>query len=149
MSDILIREALPSDLETVMDLTGLWEAENITYGLRRDTPEDLEGCIVWVAEENGRIVGFAAGRGDISKRRTSILDENEVYFELEELYVLPGARKDGLGDRLFKQAESYAREKGFKHLMLSTATKDTMAMLRFYVEKEQMQVWSMRLFKEL
>ena len=149
MSDILIREALPSDLEAVMDLTGLWEAENITYGLRRDTPEDLEGCIVWVAEENGRIVGFAAGREDVSKRRTSIMPDNERYFELEELYVLPKARKSGLGDRLFRRAESYAREKGFKHIMLSTATKDTMAMLRFYVEKEQMQVWSMRLFKEL
>ena len=149
MSEILIREAAPSDLEAVMDLTGVWEAENITYGLRRDTPEDLEGCVVWIAEEKGRIVGFAAGREDVSKRKTSILGENEAYFELEELYVLPEHRKSGLGDRLFQHAERCARENGYKHLMLSTATKDTMSMLRFYVEKEQMQVWSMRLFKNL
>ena len=149
MSDILIRRASEADMEAVIALTGVWEAENITYGLRKDTPDDLEGCAVWVAEDQGRIVGFAAGREDRHKRKTSILDENEAYFELEELYVLPEARKDGLGDRLFRTAEEYARAAGYRRMLLSTATKDTMAMLRFYVQKEGMQVWSMRLFKDL
>ena len=149
MSSIPIRRASETDIEAVIALTGVWEAENITYGLRKDTPADLEGCVIWVAEEHGRIVGFAAGREDRPKRKTSILDENEAYFELEELYVLPEARSSGLGDRLFRTAEEYAREAGYRRMLLSTATKDTMAMLRFYVEKEGMQVWSMRLFKDL
>ena len=149
MNDILIRRASEADLEAVMALTGVWEAENITYGLRKDTPDDLDGCVIWVAEDAGRIVGFAAGREDRPKRKTSILDENEAYFELEELYVLPEARKSGLGDRLFRHAEEYARAAGYRRVLLSTATKDTMAMLRFYVQKEGMQVWSMRLFKDL
>lgn len=149
MSEFLIRRASETDIEAVIALTGVWEAENITYGLRKDTPDDLEGCVVWVAEDENRIVGFAAGREDRPKRKTSILDENEAYFELEELYVLPEARSSGLGDRLFRTAEEYARGAGYRRMLLSTATKDTMAMLRFYVEKEQMQVWSMRLFKDL
>ncbi|MBQ3222445.1 MAG: GNAT family N-acetyltransferase [Clostridia bacterium] len=150
MSEILIREATGADLQAVIDLTGVWEAENITFGLRKDTPEDLEGCRIWVAqEEGGRIVGFVAGREDVYKRKSSVLDENEKYFEIEELYVLPEARSQGIGDMLFKRAEEYARAAGYRHILLSTATKDTMAMLRFYVEKQQMQVWSMRLFKEI
>ena len=149
MNDIVIRRATKADLQAVMDLTGVWESEQITYGLRKDTPEDLEGCVVWVAQQQDRIVGFVAGREEVTKRKTSIMPENERYFEIEELYVLPDARSGGLGDRLFGQAEDYAREAGYKHIMLSTATKATMAMLRFYVQKQEMTVWSMRLFKEL
>jgi len=149
MNDILIRDQREGDLEAVIALTAAWEKENITLGLRADTPDDLSGCRIWVAEQRGLIVGFAAGREDVSSRKGPVLDENERYFELEELYVSPGLRCRGIGDMLFARAEAFARESGYRRLLLSTATRDTMAMLRFYVKKQGMQVWSMRLFKDL
>ncbi|MDO4741131.1 MAG: GNAT family N-acetyltransferase [Eubacteriales bacterium] len=149
LGEIAIREATPEEAQDIIALTGVWEQENITYGLRKDTPEDLDGCRLWVARREEKTVGFVAAREETSKRRSSILEENERYLEIEELYVLPEERKLGLGDMLFKQAEDYARSAGYRHVLLSTATKDTAAMMRFYVKKQGMTVWSMRMFKEL
>jgi len=149
MNDILIRDYLEDDLQAVIALTAVWEGEQISIGVRADMPEDLCGCRIWVAEQGGQIVGFAAGREERSTRKSAVLAENERYFELEELYVLPEMRRCGIGDMLFAHAEAFARESGFSHMLLSTSTRDTAAMLRFYVQKQNMQVWSMRLFKEL
>lgn len=149
MNDISIREASLADWDAIIALTGLWEDENISYGVRRDTPEDLEGCKIWVAERGKEMLGFVSGRLDAASRQRSIMPDGEEYFEIEELYVRPEERSGGLGGRLFACAEEYARACGCRHIMLSTSTRDTMAMLRFYQQRQQMQVWSMRLFKEI
>lgn len=149
MNDIVIRRGSAADWPAIINMTGVWEAEDISFGVRRDTPDDLDGCTIWIAETDGRPVGFAAGREDKSPRKSSILAQDERYFELEELYVLPEMRKSGLGNRLFAAAQEYARAQGYRRMLLSTSTKDTLAMLRFYVQKEGMRVWSMRLFKDL
>ena len=149
MSNIIIRSATEADLPAISSLTMEWEQENITYGLVHDSVEDLALWRIWVAERAGRIIGFLAGHADCTEERTSIMPEHEPYFEVEELYVTKSERSAGAGDMLFRYAEAALKEEGFRHIMLTTATKDTQAMLRFYAQREGMQVWSMRSFKHL
>lgn len=149
MNEITIRCATDADLPAISSLTVEWERENITYGLVRDTVEDLETWRIWVAERAGTIIGFLAGHVDLTRERSSVMPEDELYFEIEELYVTPPDRGSGVGDMLFQHVEAVLRAEGCRHIMLTTATKDTQAILRFYAQKEGMQVWSMRLFKHL
>ena len=149
MSELRIRKAMEKDLPAIANLTIAWEQEDITFGLQRDTVEDLAAWRIWVAEREGQITGFLAGHSARTRERTSVMPADEPYFEIEELYVCANERRNGVGDLLFRHVETILREEGFRHIMLTTATKDAHAMLRFYEQKEDMRVWSMRLFKHL
>lgn len=71
------------------------------------------------------------------------------YFEIEELYVVPSCRNEGIGRALFLFAEQAVREAGIEFIMLSTATKNYKRILHFYIDELGMDFWSARLFKKL
>lgn len=135
--------------QQLLDLSALWEQEQSCYGYRRNTPEDLEGRRIFVACENGQILGYLFGQCACSKNARSIMPDGTPYFELEELFVLPEHRCKGLGKALFQAAEEALRQEGIGCIMLSTASKNFRAILHFYLEELDMQFWSARLFKKL
>ena len=70
------------------------------------------------------------------------------YFEIEELYVIPERRSQGVGKQLFRYAEaSLSGETGW--LMLSTASKNWKAVLHFYIDELEMEFWDARLYKKI
>lgn len=149
MEEVVIRQAQDSDLPQVAAMTDRWEAEQITYGLRRDDLDFLRQYRCWVACRGDCVLGFCLGRVEAARNMNSILPDGLPYFELEELYVDKRYRDLGLGSRLFEKLEQVLRHEGVSKIMLSTATKDTDAMLRFYRDRHDMAVWSMRLFKDV
>lgn len=70
------------------------------------TPEYIQRQIVQVAERDGRIAGFNGLR---------ILGDAAL---LDHLWVLPAMMRQGLGRRLFGQAESAGRLAGAKRLKI-------------------------------
>ena len=126
-----------------------WEGENSTYGYRRNDRSDLEGNRVFLAERDGEILGYLLGHEETAKRASSIMPDGTPYFEIEELYVVPGHRSEGIGRDLFCTAEQMARASGLRFLMLSTATKNYKRILHFYLEELGMEFWSARLFKKI
>lgn len=144
-------EAQPTGLlyERLIALSADWEAEDSCRGYRTNTGEDLRGRRIFVAEEDGEIVGYLFGQTQQAERGSTVMDAGTAYFELEELYVIPSWRSQGIGRRLFALAEQAAREEGLHHLLLSTATKDWRAILHFYIEELGMDFWNARLFKKL
>ena len=142
-------EATESLYEQLITLSGDWEAEDSCRGYRTNTEEDLRGRRIFVAEEDGEIVGYLFGLTQQAERSSTVMDAGTAYFELEELYVIPACRSQGIGRRLFALAEQAARAEGSTHLLLSTATKDWKAILHFYLEELGMNFWSARLFEEL
>ena len=146
----LYEAKLTPELEqTLIDLSRDWEAENSTWGYRANAHEDLSGRRVFLAEEDGQILGYLFGLRETQEKTTSILDAGTPYFELEELYVIPPRRSQGIGQRLFAFAEEKLRAEGLPFLMLSTATKNARAILHFYLDELGMTFWSARLYKRL
>ena len=147
---MLIREAELNDalLETLIALSRDWEAEQSCHGYRANTPTDIEGNRVFLAEEDGAVVGYLFGHMETSKKQSSVMPDGTPYFELEELYVVPERRSAGVGAALFSHAEA-ALKSETEYILLSTATKNARAILHFYMDVLDMQFWSARLFKHI
>lgn len=126
-----------------------WEAEDSCRGYRANTHEDLAGRRVFLAEEDGEILGYLFGLRETAEKRSTVMDAGTDYFELEEIYVVPARRSQGVGRKLFVFAEDVLRDEKMPYLMLSTATKNARAILHFYLDELGMTFWSARLFKKL
>ena len=126
-----------------------WEAEDSCRGYRANTHEDLAGRRVFLAEESGEILGYLFGLRETAKERSTVMDAGTDYFELEELYVVPDRRSQGIGRQLFSCAEETMKAEKIPFLMLGTATKNARAILHFYLDELGMTFWSARLFKKL
>lgn len=145
-----IQEVAPEGtvLEELIELSRLWEQENSTWGYRTNGPEDLEGRRVFVAREDGRIIGYLFGKMAQSKDAQSIMPEGTGYFFVEELFVRPERRSQGVGGALFRFAEDTLRGET-EYIRLGTATKNWKEILHFYLEEMGMTFWSAGLFKKI
>ena len=135
-------------LETLIRLSADWEAENSCYGYRKNENADIEGNRVFVAKDGEEIIGYLFGYLEKSERSTSIMPDGTPVFEVEELYVIPEYRSNGIGKMLFSHAEAAVRKEA-DFIMLSTATKNWKAVFHFYLDELGMEFWSARLFKKV
>ena len=125
-----------------------WTAENSCYGYRPNERADIEGNRIFVAEDDGDIVGYLFGRSSKSAQMQSVMPEGTPVFEVEELYVVPERRSRGIGEKLFHFAEETLSTE-VEYIVLSTATKNWRAIFHFYIEEMDMTFWSARLFKKI
>ena len=133
------------------ELIGLsvdWEAEENCYGYRKNGYGDLAGNRIFLAEENGKIIGYLFGSLRKTEKQSAVIPEGTDYFEVEELYVRPDWRSRGVGSALFRYVETQVRTEA-EYLMLGTATKNFRAILHFYIDELGMEFWSAALFKKL
>ena len=136
-------------LAELIAMSSDWASENSTYGYYPNGRSDIEGNRIFLAEEDGRSLGYLLGHGSTAKNASSIMPVGTAYFEIEELYVRPEHRGRGIGRALYAFAEERVKAEGIGYLMLSTATKDYKKILHFYIEELGMEFWSARLWKRL
>ena len=136
-------------LEKLISKSTEWEAENSTYGYRKNDRSDIEGNRIFLEERDGEILGYLFGHEEKPERASSIMADGTPYFEIEELYVVPSYRGKGIGKALFHNAEQAVKTTGIEFIMLSTATKNYKSILHFYIDELGMDFWSARLFKKL
>ena len=129
-------------------LSADWEAENISYGYRKNEYSDLDGKRIFVSTENGKVIGYLFGRLEKSKNNGAVVPDGADYFEVHEIYVKPAYRSQGVGAALFRYMEEQVRPEA-EYLMLGTATKNFRAILHFYIDALGMVFWSAALFKKL
>ena len=145
----IVEAGLTEDvLAELIALSGGWEAENSCYGYRKNERSDIEGNRIFLAKENGKTVGYLFGHIFASKNMHSVMPEGTTCFAVEELYVIPSRRSQGVGAALFRAAEDRVRGEA-EYLDVATATKNWRAILHFYLEEMGMEFWSARLFKKL
>ena len=145
-----IRESALTEevLARLIDLSKDWEAENSCYGYRANGREDIEGNRIFIAEVDGVIVGYLFGHMFRSEYASSIMPENSPCFEVEEAYVVPDRRSQGVGKALFEFASDAVQPKA-EYIVLSTATKNWQAIFHFYLDELGMTFWNARLFKKI
>ena len=131
--------------EELIALSADWAAENSSHGYRRNGIEDLEGNRVFLAEEKGEIAGYLFGKLEKAKQASSVMPEGTACFEVEELYVKPACRSQGVGSALFRYAEEAVRGEAE---FVTLGTKNFRAILHFYIDELGMEFWSARLFKK-
>lgn len=125
-----------------------WTAENSCYGYRPNDQSDIEGNRIFIAEEDGEAVGYLFGKVYKSEQMKSIMPEGTPYFEVEELYVVPKKRSQGIGEKLFRFVEDAVKNEA-EYMILSTATKNWKAIFHFYLDELDMTFWNARLFKKI
>lgn len=136
-------------LEKLTAMSADWAAENSTYGYYQNDRSDIEGNRIFVAEQEGMLLGYLLGHAETAKRASSIMTDGTPYFEIEELYVVPAHRSAGIGGAIFRFAEQTVKAEGMEFLILSTATKNYKRILKFYIDELGMDFWSARLFKRI
>lgn len=148
---MIVYEAKLNDelLEKLIAMSEVWEAENSTYGYRKNDRSDIEENRIFLAEQDGEILGYLFGHEEKSEKTSSIMVDGTPYFEIEELYVVPSHRSKGVGRMLFHDVEQAVKAAGIGFIMLSTATKNYKSILHFYIDELGMDFWSARLFKKL
>ena len=141
------RATLDEDtVKQLIELSYIWEKEDITFGLRHNERSDLEE-ICYIAVDNGKIIGYTFGHYYYNEEYLTYGNVGDKFFSISELYVLPDYRNQGIGRKLFQLIEKEAKENAVC-ITLSTATKDYRRVLKFYNEAAGMSVHSSFLFKK-
>ena len=130
----------------LIELSYIWEKEDITFGLRHNERSDLKD-ICYIAVENGRIIGYVFGEYYENEKYQAFANIGDKFFDISELYVLPEYRNKGIGRKLFQLIEDEVKD-NVTCITLGTATKDYKKILKFYQEDVDMTVHSTFLFKK-
>ena len=147
--DVRIRPATAEDLPALLQMSLDLVAEGCCNGMVPDTLRDWQGREhIVVAQRGDALVGYSYGAVAVSSRRVPGCARGDAFYDLEELYVVPGARDAGVGRLLFDAQEALARQLGCRTMQLAAVSRDHGRLLRFY-EQAGMAFWSAWMVKEL
>ncbi len=146
---IIYRPATSADIPIVAELSGDWEKENCVRGYCRNDEGHLSKFRAYVAEAAGKIIGYLLGTVEISTNMGAVMPDNNAYFHLEELYVIPSFRSQGVGRALMGYLEDILLSEEIGKIVLNTATKDYRRILHFYIDEMGMSFWNAQLFKNI
>lgn len=80
---------------------------------------------IFVAEREGRVVGFTAVQAAVARHGPD--EPPEPYAKVSDLIVLPVARRAGVGRALLARAEAFARAEGARILRLDVLARNSHA----------------------
>jgi GNAT superfamily N-acetyltransferase len=147
-SDYRIRRCLPDDVPALVALQRQWAAEDNIIGMVAATAEEVQQWLdqcCWVAEAQGRIIGFACGTVQTSDG-LAIIPAGERYLRLDELYVVPDRRDRGVGGRLVDRVLADAAERGITRGRVLSAARDWRRIIDFY-QDHGFRMWYVELYR--
>lgn len=138
----------PEVLESLLQMSADWAREDSCRGYYPNELSDIQGNRIFLALDEGSPVGYLLGKVCTAEKDSTVMKKGTPFFEVEELYIVPARRSQGLGGELFRFAEQCVKPEA-EYLLLSTATKNWRSILHFYIEELGMEFWSARLFKKI
>lgn len=147
MSSVTIRQASAADLERMNELSIQWQNEGSTIGQEAADllPYLQEGEYLFVAEEKETIIAFiAATKKDT---RLSIFDSSDPYIELDELYVAPEKRSQGVGSLLIDTLKTAGNKAGINQFHVYSASRELERGISFYA-RHGFNVWSIQAYAD-
>ncbi|MBR2552559.1 MAG: GNAT family N-acetyltransferase [Erysipelotrichaceae bacterium] len=146
MTNIRKEKLNETNIPELIELSELWVEEGCSYGIVANTEEDLKEPL-YVARDDGRLVGYIFGHFYTAEKRTSYIEPGSCCFEVDEFYVLPEYRSRGIGRQLLSAIEAEAMQSA-EYVTLATSTKDYQKILHFYTETAGMDFHSAFLIKK-
>ena len=146
---MLIRKIDKNDVPSICRLQKQLFEEDIIHGFVPETVEEIEKSIdsyFLAAEINDEIIGFISGKICASDGLAVI--PKGSYLEIENLYVAPQFRRQGVGGRLVDELLMEAKRNNIAYALLYSAAKDLHGILKFY-ERHNFQSWYVQMFKKL
>lgn len=147
---MLIRQAREKDIPEITALGDRFTVEIPAWGQLARTKEQvsqLDIRLIWVAEEKDKIIGYAVWAPH-DKGGACIFNENDKVLALDEIYLIPEARGQGLGGELIDAVNTYAKKEGYTKLFMYSSVKDIMPIIRFY-KGSGFKTWNVQFFKEV
>lgn len=147
---MIIRRADKTDVSIIRKLQQRLFEEDCVYGFVAESAEEIEKLInhyFLVAEIENEIVGFISGGIKISDG-LAVIPKGKSYLEIENLYVVPRFRKQGIGGKLIDELLAEAKRDKVAYASLYSATKDIHGILKFY-ERHNFQSWYVQMFQKL
>jgi ribosomal protein S18 acetylase RimI-like enzyme len=152
MDQVLIRACARQDIDAIVQLEQQWEREDIAYG--DFNPIDQEAFIAilerfptyfLVAKCGEQLVGYI--HGSIQRNKpVEVIPEQEPYLEVENIYVKPDFRNEDIGGKLLERLFDIASSDGIQRFLVSTSSKETDKILRFY-RSHGFTPWYIQFFK--
>ena len=134
-------------VKQLIELSYVWEKEDITFGLIPNERSDLkEPC--YAALEGNRIVGYTFGHFYEEEKKYGDIEIGDKCFMIDELYVIREYRSQGIGRKLFKAMEEEVKDQ-VKFVTLATSTKDYLRILHFYHDDVDMTFHNAFLYKRM
>lgn len=115
-----IREAKKGDYQELIELFNDFVGDKRYINKGSDSFEEVlddPSCFVYVAEEKGKLVGFVT----FSVRR--VIRYPKPIAEIDELFVSPGYRRKGLGNKLVEVVLDKVSELGCYRVFIETHYK--------------------------
>jgi len=134
---MIIRLATIDDLNSIKLLDKQWEAESNIGG---ESGIFYKKCItakrVYVAELNSSIVGFSLFTLKRAKKgEYSSLKKGQYYLFVDYIFVLKKYRSEGVGNKLLKTMEEYAKSIKVTSLYLYAVSDEPERLISFYKKK--------------
>jgi ribosomal protein S18 acetylase RimI-like enzyme len=148
--EILYKKYSGEYLDSIMDLEKSWITENITYGVVESGKEYFNNAdkdYFYIALHQDKVIAYIISE-IIEKNEYNIFPKDIKFLRVNDIYVLSEYRKQGIGEELIQITEKEAINNGIKHIFLSTATKDTDSVVKFY-KKNGYKIWTTSLFKNI
>lgn len=136
-----------SNAQSLIEMSKKWEAEQCTWGIVANSLSDLTEPI-FVAIDNDKIIGYTFGHFYVVENKTSYIEIGSKCFMVDEIYVNPTYRNQGIGKTLFRMLEEYVKS-DCQYITGSTSTKDYKKILNFYVDELDMNFHSAFLIKKM
>ncbi|WP_369351079.1 GNAT family N-acetyltransferase [Streptococcus hillyeri] len=102
---VLSDENLP-ELTQLTSLSEQWAEEKTIPSYTPNKAEEFLNRELYVAREDDTIIAYALGDIKILTEKTSYNAVGESAFELDELYVKPAYRSQGIGQKLYRFMEN-------------------------------------------
>ena len=132
-------------LKQLIDLSLIWEKEENVYGYRANRKDDIEGNDIYIAQENGKIIGYLFSHEEKAEKLSSVIPSGSKCFEIMEIYVKKEYRCKGIGKKLFSALEE---DSDCDYLILATSSKNYKSILHFYIDEIGMNFHSAMLYKK-
>lgn len=136
-------------LNEIVMLSKAFEDEGCCNGVVRDNLEFLSTKNIAVAIYREKVIGYGYGIIEIKDKSTSYYNKNDKIFYLEEIYISKEYRNKKVGSKLINFLVEYAKSNGCKYFETCAVSKKYKKLLKFYIKKVDMQLYSARLIKKL
>lgn len=144
------RKANDGDIPLIQALQKQWESEDITWGYRSNTLEELHSFsheIMLIAEEHGTAVGYIIAQ-TLKSKWPVMMPIGQEYLSIEDIYVRPEFRERGIGEGLIGELEKHAKDMHISYIKIFSSTKDIEGVYRFY-KKCGFYSWNIEMLKKI